>query len=98
MRVEILPSAKQDLRDGYRFYDEQEQGLGDYFFDSLASDIDSLQLFAGTHRQRADLFRFKSKRFPYWVYYRLAGDTAYITAVLDARQDPTTVLERESKC
>jgi len=50
MKIQILPSAMEDLRRGYRFYESQDQGLGDYFQDSIFSDIDSLVLFAGIHR------------------------------------------------
>ena len=43
MKIEILDEAQQDLIDGFRFYESQSIGLGDYFLDSLFSDIDSLQ-------------------------------------------------------
>ena len=49
MRIEILCEAQQDLTDGFRFYESQAIGLGDYFLDSLFSDIDSLHLYAGIH-------------------------------------------------
>ncbi len=49
MKIKILEEAEQDLIDGFTFYEAQESGLGDYFLDSLFSDIDSLQLFAGIH-------------------------------------------------
>ena len=35
MKVEILDEAQNDLLDGFRFYDNQSEGLGDYFLDSL---------------------------------------------------------------
>ncbi len=44
MNVQLLDEAEQDLIDGFRFYEAQGQGLGDYFLDSLFSDIDSLRL------------------------------------------------------
>ncbi len=49
MRIRILDEAEQDLVDGAQFYEMQEPGLGEYFLDSLYSDIDSLQLYAGIH-------------------------------------------------
>ena len=49
MKVEILGEARQDLIEGYRFYESQLPGLGDYFLDSLFSDIDSLNFYAGRH-------------------------------------------------
>lgn len=35
MRIEILDLAKQDLLDGFQFYEQKEQGLGDYFLTNL---------------------------------------------------------------
>jgi len=39
MRVVILPSAMDDLAEGYLFYEKQQQNLGEYFWDSIFSDI-----------------------------------------------------------
>ena len=47
MRIRILSSAVEDLYAGRLFYEKQGEGLGEYFFDSLFSDIDSLVLYAG---------------------------------------------------
>ncbi|RKX83430.1 MAG: type II toxin-antitoxin system RelE/ParE family toxin, partial [Spirochaetes bacterium] len=47
MKIKILPSASQDLIDGYWFYEKQSPGLGSYFKDTLFSDIDSLVFFGG---------------------------------------------------
>lgn len=46
MRIEILDRAAIDLTDGFNFYETQQAGLGDYFLNSLYSDIESLQLYA----------------------------------------------------
>jgi plasmid stabilization system protein ParE len=95
MRIRILPSAKRDLHRGFGFYERQEAGIGSYFLDSLYSDIDSISVFAGIHRRVGELFRFKSKRFPFWIYYRLETGTAYVVAVLDARRAPWRIRRRE---
>ena len=50
MRIRILSAASLDLLKGKRFYELQSEGLGDYFIDSLSSDIDSLILYGGVHR------------------------------------------------
>jgi hypothetical protein len=42
MRIKILSSAVEDLYAGRLFYEKQGEGLGEYFFNSLFSDIDSL--------------------------------------------------------
>jgi hypothetical protein len=47
MKIRILDQAEDDLAEGFGFYENQEVGIGDYFLNSLASDIDSLRLYAG---------------------------------------------------
>ena len=37
MKIEVLTHAKEDLFDGYLFYERQESGIGDYFLDSLSA-------------------------------------------------------------
>ncbi|MFO8027190.1 MAG: hypothetical protein R6U56_05965 [Opitutales bacterium] len=49
MKLQIRPTALEDLAKGRGFYDLQELGVGDYFFDSVFADIDSLKLYAGIH-------------------------------------------------
>jgi hypothetical protein len=49
--IQILTHAKEDLFDGYLFYERQQAGIGDYFLDSLSADIESLLLHHGYHRQ-----------------------------------------------
>ena len=40
MKIKILPAAIEDLHDGRLFYEKQGEALGEYFFDTLFSDID----------------------------------------------------------
>jgi hypothetical protein len=94
MRIKILESAVQDLLQGHRFYEQQERGLGSYFIDSLFSDIDSLQVFAGIHSIHFNKYRLLSKRFPFAVYYALKDDIILVHAVLDCRQDPFKTVNR----
>lgn len=49
MKLQIRPTALEDLVKARGFYDLQELGVGDYFFDSVFTDIDSLMLYAGMH-------------------------------------------------
>jgi hypothetical protein len=64
MIVKVLPSAINDLADGWRFYEQQSPGLGNYFGDSLFSDIDSLALYGGIHRQTSGYFVMLQSGFP----------------------------------
>ncbi len=88
MKVRILGTAVEDLASAREFYDSQEIGIGDYFVDSLFSDIDSLGLYGGIHRVKHGFLRLLSKRFPYAIYYKMIDGDAVVFRVLDCRQDP----------
>ena len=90
MKIVVLQSARDDLADGYWFYEDQGEGLGVYFLESLFSDIDSLVLYAGIHRKVFGSHRLLSKRFPYAIYYAVKRDAIFVKAILDCRMDPKT--------
>jgi plasmid stabilization system protein ParE len=94
MRIEILDDAKDDLIDGFHFYEEQSTGLGSYFLDSLFADIDSLLLYAGVHRMVHGSHRFIARRFPFAIYYRIENDVVRVRAVIDCRRSPIWIRRR----
>ena len=94
MRVQVLDEATVDLADGFRFYEQQANGLGEYFLDSLWSDIHSLRFHGGIHAIQNGYYRLLSKRFPYAVYYRIEDDMARVRAILDCRRDPKWLSQR----
>ena len=95
--IQILSEAKTDLEDGWIFYETQEQGVGEYFWDLLISDIESLIIYAGVHSKEYGYYRMSSKRFPYSIYYDLNDNTAYVIAVLPERKNPNWVRSKLSK-
>ncbi|ORJ52860.1 hypothetical protein [Geothermobacter hydrogeniphilus] len=84
MKIRILDAATEDLRQGYRFYERQQEGLGGYFLDSLFSDIDSLQIYAGVHPLYVSFHRLLSRRFPFAIEAGIVS----VYAVLDCRKKP----------
>ena len=88
MKIKILPAALADLDRGRKFYARQGKSVGDYFLDSLFSDIDSLEIYAGVHARDYGFHRLLSKRFPYAVYYKVDGDVCSVFRALDCRQEP----------
>jgi len=92
MKLRILDSASHDVLEGFRFYEKQTIGLGNYFMDSLFSDIDSLQIYAGIHPIYFGAYhRMLSKRFPFAIYYRVVDNEVLIYAVLDCRRNPAWI-------
>jgi hypothetical protein len=80
-----------DLARGRRFYERQGERLGEYFMNTLYSDIDSLALYGGIHLKVGDYHRLLSKRFPYAIYYRMNNEMVEVWRVLDCRQDPRRI-------
>jgi plasmid stabilization system protein ParE len=92
--IQILSDAENDLYDGRDFYDQQGEKLGNYFWDSLLSDIESLVIFAGIHLKEFGYYRMLSRRFPYAIYYDISSNVASVVAVLPMRRDPVWVSEK----
>lgn len=95
MNIKIIESAKEDLKEGYYFYESQEIGLGNYFLESLYSDIESLKLYSGIHGiQFGEYHRLLSKRFPFAIYYRTDNKDIIVYAVLDCRRNPAWIRKK----
>ena len=94
MKIEILDEAAQDLVDGFTFFERQAEGLGNYFLDSIFSDIESLHLYAGIHVLHFGYHRLLAKRFPFAIYYRIETDIIRVYAILDCRRNPTWIRDR----
>jgi len=94
MRIEILDLAKQDLLEGFHFYEQKQQGLGDYYLTNLFSDIERLKISVGIHRQSyGGFYRALSKRFPVAIYYTVAEDAVWIRSIVDCRRRPSWIRE-----
>jgi hypothetical protein len=95
LQIEISTSARSDLLAGYDFYESQQAGLGEYFVDSVLSDIEGLLIHAGVHiRTSRSIYRSLGSKFPFGIYYRLNGannEVAQVIAILDTRQKPMRI-------
>ncbi len=97
MRVIVSESAIGDLAEGWRFYEDQEAGLGGCFEQSMLRDIETLATLAGIHPIVNGRHRLICTTFPYALYYRMEpnGDAA-VLRILDCRRDPRWI-RREVK-
>ncbi|MBF0235896.1 MAG: type II toxin-antitoxin system RelE/ParE family toxin [Desulfamplus sp.] len=92
--VYILKDAANDLEEGKTFYDQQELGVGDYFWDSVLADMESLMIHAGIHKKSNALHQMLAKRFPYVIYYEIKNDIVYVVAVLPMRRNPVWIIKK----
>ena len=95
MNIQVLDQAVEDLMEGFRFYEDQQTGLGSYFLTNLYADIESLRIYGGIHRRAYKNFhRLLSKRFPFAVFYTVESETLFVHAVVDCRRDPAWIRTR----
>jgi hypothetical protein len=93
-QILLAAEAVQDLVDGMAFYEARQEGLGGYFLNCLAKDIESLGVTAGIHRKvYHDYFRLLSRVFPSAIYYTKEKDAVTVWAVLDCRRDPAWIAD-----
>jgi len=94
MQIITLNEAENDISLAILFYESQKYGLGQYFLDSISSDIESLHIYYDIHLKIKNYHKLLSKRFPYAIYYKYDKNTIYIYAVLDCRGNPKKISQR----
>lgn len=91
--IVLLEDATEDLVAGRKYYERQQDGLGEYYWQSLLSDLESLKIYSGVHVRVNGLHRMKSKRFPYTIYYEVSDAVTYVIAVLPMKRKPAWILK-----
>ena len=91
MGIRLLDGAKENLRNGWFFYERQAPGLGDRFLDAIEADVRQLPAYAGIHLQVDGFHRMLIKRFPFALYDLIEEGSIDIYAVLDCRRDPSWI-------
>jgi len=89
--VVVLAEAAEDIEAVRKFYDSVEVGLGNYFADSIITDLESLSLFHGVHAKHFRFHRMLASRFPFGIYYEDSNEETRIFGVLDLRRDPSRI-------
>lgn len=96
MKVIVLRSARNDLEDGYLFYDNSGEGVGEYFLRSLEADLRTLAVTGGSHQRVNGYFRKYASRFPHAIFYKVEENEVRVHAIIDTRRDPEWISERLS--
>ncbi len=95
MRVLVRAAAAADIDEAFLWYEKQRAGLGEEFLREVEAVRTRIVLnpetFPVTHRQTR---RVLLQRFPYAMYYRLAGDLVIVVACMHGRRDPRRVARR----
>jgi len=87
--VQLREEAERDIEEAANWYEQQREGLGYEFLDELSAAFDAVSerpdMYPVVHR---GVHRALIGRFPFGVFYRVAGETAVVIAVLHARRSP----------
>ena len=89
--VRILSDAVSDMQAGKRFYEHEDPVLGNYFWDSITTDLEALQVYGGIHSKKFGFYRMIAKRFPFAIYYDVKDETVFVVAVLPMRKNPEAI-------
>lgn len=87
--------ASADVREAYRWYEQQEPGLGAEFREQLRLAVQRLS--ENPHGYRVlirDTRRARLKRFPYSVFFRIYPDAVVVVAVMHMRRHPRSWQQR----
>lgn len=88
-QVEILPSAKQDIREAAKWYNEQQSGLGLRFATFVRKKINLITTNPLLYSVKYSNIRAVALEiFPYMVHYEVAGNKIIISAVLHTSREP----------
>ena len=92
----ITPEASQDIEKIIMYYGIEETGLEHRFIVALRNSFHGLREspFLSTPFIRDEVRRVFLQKWPYHVYFRIAGSTVRILAVVHTSRDPSYISQR----
>ena len=88
--------AKKDIGESYRWYEEQQPGLGESFLEEIEKYITIIIANPFTYSIRHNNKRAAVlKRFPYIVVYESSDQEIVVYAVFNTHQDPSKLVARK---
>lgn len=88
-RLIVSPKIRSDIEDIIFWYDEQRRGLGNRFLADLRSLLERITEAPGQFPLiERDARRALLHEFPYFVYFRLEGESVVIFAVVHQSRHP----------
>ena len=89
--------AKADLRDGSKWYENQQKGLGKRFLSEMKEAFDSICQNPTGFQIRYDDYRiYFTKTFPYGIHYQYIADRneIHIKAIFHTSRNPQIWAQR----
>ena len=89
MNLHLHPEASYEMAKSAVYYDEQSTGLGEKFLAeierSLSMILENPHIWAADKKGRR---KYRVRRFPYQVIYRIHYETVYILAIAHTKRYP----------
>jgi len=89
-------SGQHDLLKVLFYYENQQPGLGERFFNEMMREIEALPRFCGIHPKgsRRHYRALSARAFLFAIFYRHSRDELVVVAVFDGRCDPALIHQR----
>jgi plasmid stabilization system protein ParE len=92
----IRPEAELDMQGAFGWYEERVSGLGREFLRCVDAAIAQINRSPQTHPViYQNVHRILTRRFPFGIFYIIAGRRIIVLAVLHARRDPSLWQKRK---
>ena len=86
----IKPLAEQDIDDAIKWYEEQEEKLGEKFLIAFKETLIIVSQNPLHFRKRYKVIRsFSLRKFPYSIFYIIENETVYVIAVVHQKRNQT---------
>jgi plasmid stabilization system protein ParE len=98
MKLKISPFAELDLHESIKFYNEQSEGLGQDFYQTVVSAFERIKNNPGQFpKLYQEMRKVSIKRFPFLVFFEVKGDNCYILGIFHSSQNPKIMKTRYKK-
>ncbi|MCB1176035.1 MAG: type II toxin-antitoxin system RelE/ParE family toxin [Leptospiraceae bacterium] len=97
-KYKLEPSAKEDIKESYQYYEEQKEGLGAEFLDEVNEKIQEIVEKPEKYSKYYKNVRKTSlKRFPFNILYTIKEKLVAIIGVWHKRREPGKLEKRIDK-
>ncbi|MEM9300449.1 MAG: type II toxin-antitoxin system RelE/ParE family toxin [Bacteroidota bacterium] len=89
MKVVFSTEALQEVQEAQRYYEDEVEGLGKAFVETLHAAIQKMKRAPEISRIiKKPYRRYLIQRFPYGIIYRVEDDTIYVVAIAHLKRRP----------
>jgi len=95
MKFRLHPAARTEVFEAIRYYEREKRGLGCKFAGRVREGIGQVVRFPHAwQRVEGGCRRYRLRRFPYGLVYRVLGDDVLFVAVMHLSRNPGYWLNR----